>query len=72
MLGRRAHELTSLGAMMDDRVIDFSSGSISAFALPMMTRVSPEGTALTFPLIQPDAAMAEEAVPATDGSINKI
>ena len=57
---------------MDDKVIDFSGGSVSAFALPMMTRVSPEGTALTFPLIQPDAAMAEEAVPATDGSINKI
>ena len=46
---------------MDDKVIDFSGGSVSAFALPMMTRVSPEGTALTFPLIQPDAAMAEEA-----------
>jgi hypothetical protein len=53
--------ITSLGAMMQDKVIDFSSGIVSAFAIDMITRVSPEGTALTFPLSQPDAAMAEAA-----------
>lgn len=55
----RTGDHTSLGAMMHDKVIDFSSGIVSAFAIEMITRVSPEGTALTFPLSQPDAAMAE-------------
>lgn len=38
--------LTSIGAAMNDKVIDFSSGIISS-ALLMITKVSPEGTALT-------------------------
>lgn len=33
---RRTCDFTSLGALMDDKVIDFSSGIISAFVLPMI------------------------------------
>lgn len=49
-LMRRKH--TSLGAIMDDSVILFSVGNF-VFAFPIMTRLSPEGTALTLPLNHP-------------------
>lgn len=46
--------LTSLGAIRYDRVMDFSGG-ISALVLPMMRRQSPEVTAFTLPLSHPEA-----------------
>jgi hypothetical protein len=49
----KKENLTSLGAIRYDRVMDFSSG-ISAFVLPMMRRQSPEVTAFTLPLSHPD------------------
>lgn len=57
--------VTSLGAIKEDKVMVFSGG-MSAFALPIITRQSPEGTALTFPLNHPvdkavDAMPIDEA-----------
>jgi hypothetical protein len=56
-------DLTSLGAMMPDKVSDFSGGTASPGTLSIINRVSPEGTALTFPLFQPEDATAEAAIP---------
>lgn len=52
---------TSLGAMMWDNVMVFSGG-ISAFVLPIINRVSPDGTAFTLPLSHPVAAGAAAMV----------
>lgn len=60
-------DLTSLGAMMNDKMSDFSGGTASPGTLSIINRVSPEGTALTLPLFQPEDATAEAAIifPAT-------
>jgi len=49
--------------MMPDKVSDFSGGTASPGTLSIINRVSPEGTALTFPLFQPEDATAEAAIP---------
>lgn len=43
---------TSLGAIREESVMVFSGG-ISALVLPIITKQSPEGTALTLPLNHP-------------------
>jgi len=48
---------------MPDKVSDFSGGTASPGTLSIINRVSPEGTALTFPLFQPEDATAEAAIP---------
>ena len=55
--------LTSLGAIRFDRVMDFSGG-ISAFVLPMMRRQSPEVTAFTLPLSHPEAPVFDAMIAA--------
>lgn len=56
--------VTSLGAIREDKVMVFSGG-IAAFVFPIITRESPEGTALTFPLNHPAVAGAD-AMPIAD------
>lgn len=58
---------TNLGAIREDKVMVFSGG-ISAFVLPIITRQSPEVTALTFPLSHP-VAPAADAMPSDNPTI---
>lgn len=50
---------------MHDKVSDFSGGTASPATLSIINRVSPEGTALTFPLFQPEDATAFQPEDAT-------
>lgn len=48
---------TKRGAIRDPKVIDFSGG-ISALELPIITKLSPEGTAFTLPFNHPVDAIS--------------
>lgn len=54
---------TNLGAIREDKVRVFSGGGPDLLAvMAIITKQSPEGTALTFPLYHPDDAAAEDAI----------
>jgi len=56
-------KITSLGAIRDDNVMDFSGkGPGLPEGMAMMTTQSPDGTAFTFPRYHPVAAVAVDAI----------
>nr|GMD35568.1 uncharacterized protein LOC112492412 [Ipomoea batatas] len=61
---------TNLGAIKDDKVIVFSGG-ISALVLPIITKLSPEGTPFTLPLNHP-VAPAVDAISTAKGLQKQI
>lgn len=56
-------KITSLGAIRDDSVMDFSGkGPGLPDGMAMMTTQSPDGTAFTFPRYHPVAPVAVDAI----------
>ena len=59
--GNKAESLTNLGAIREDKVMVFSGvGPALLLVMAVITKQSPDGTALTLPLYHPVAAPADD------------